>query len=324
MHKFIPVAACATFLFGQVALAEEPASEDKTDDHGLFPIWGDKARDRGYDLGPPYSIMPYYYYQKSQIRISDLKLGINDGEMFDASFIKIGIAEAHANVFGLRPTVLVLPFLTAYLVYTGGHTDTVTPIEEPFSFVATASSPAHVLGVGATLQYGYKGFFGVVDFNGTVADVKRLADLVGGNLLSFRVGYRRDLGAKGRSLAAWVGTAGQVIQTDTSGSVRLSDVLGPPEQSKVDDMQARCDELRPTDPRKQPCQNLATTMQDWVDGDAPDASIQYSLTKEPVDIWNMVAGMQYSLNRYWHLRTEATFIGGRTSALVAVEYKFGR
>jgi len=46
MHKFIPVAACATFLFGQVALAEEPASEDKTDDHGLFPIWGDKARDR--------------------------------------------------------------------------------------------------------------------------------------------------------------------------------------------------------------------------------------------------------------------------------------
>jgi len=322
MQKTLLVTAITTFLLGQVASAEEPAAESKTDDHGLFPIWGDKARERGYDLGDPYGVMPYYYYQSSKIRISDLKLGINNGPLFDASFIQMGIADAKANAFGLRPNLMVLPFLSVYMVYTTGHTETNVPIEEPFSFVSTAASRANVLGIGATLQYGYKGFFGVADFNGTVADVKRLGDLVGGNMLSFRIGYARNLDANGKRLAAWIGTAGQVIATDTSGSVQLSDVLGPPQQSTADSMQARCDALRPADPRKQPCNNLATTIQNWVNGDAPDTSIQYSLTKEPVDIWNMLAGVQYSLNHKWHFRGEASFIGGRTSLLLATEYRF--
>jgi hypothetical protein len=328
MHKTLMVAACIALLSGQATAAEEPASDDVTIDasrseHGLFPLLGDKARERGYDLGDPYGIMPYYYYQTSQIRISDLKLGINNGPLFDASFIKLGIADATAHTFGLRPNLMVLPFLTVYLVYTAGNTETKVPIEEPFSFISTASSPASVLGVGATAQYGYKGFFGVVDFNGTVADVKRLGDLVGGNLLSFRVGYARNLGSNGRRLAAWLGTAGQVLSTDTKGSVQLAEVLGPPSQSTADNLQARCDELRPNDPRKEPCNNFSTKIQDWANGNAPDTSIQYSLTKHPVDIWNMLAGVQYSLNRDWHFRVEGSFIGGRTSLLVATEYRFG-
>jgi hypothetical protein len=304
-------------MFGRVASAEDPPS-----DHGFFPLWGDKARARGYDLGDPYGVMPYYYYQSSKIRISDLKLGVNNGPLFDASFIKLGTADATANAFGLRPNLMVLPFLTVYMVYTTGNTETKVPIEAPFSFVSTAASTASVFGLGATLQYGYKGFFGVADFNGTVADVKRLGDLVGGNMLSFRLGYSHNLNGNGRKFAVWLGTAGQVISTETSGSVRLADVIGPPAQSTVDKIQARCDTRRPNDPRKQPCNNLAMRVQDWVNGTGPDTSIQYDLLKNPVDIWNMLAGVQYSLNRNWHFRAEASFIGGRTSLLLATEYRF--
>jgi hypothetical protein len=323
MHKPLMVAAFTALLSGQAVSADESTIVEGSSDHGLFPLWGDKARERGYDLGDPYGVMPYYYYQRSKILIDDLKLGINNGPLFDASFIQLGIADAKANAFGLRPNLLVLPFFTVYLVYTAGHTETKVPIEEPFSFVSTASSPASVLGIGATLQYGYKGFFGVADFNGTVADVERISDLVGGNMLSFRVGYARNLGTNGKRLAVWLGTAGQVISTETSGSVLIADVVGPPSQSTADNIQARCDALRPVDPRKEPCNNFSTKIQDWANGNAPDTSIQYSLTKNPVDIWNMLAGVQYSLNHTWHFRAEASFIGGRTSLLLATEYRFG-
>ncbi len=321
MHKTL-IAVCAGLLFGQAVAADDSTTVEATRDHGLFPLLGDKARERGYDLGDPYGVMPYYYYQRSQIRIDNLKLGINNGPLVDGSFIKLGIADATANVFGIRPNLMVLPFLTVYLVYTAGHTETKVPIEEPFSFVSTASSPASVLGIGATLQYGYKGFFGVADFNGTVADVKRISDLVGGNLLSFRLGYAYNLGPNGHRLAAWLGTAGQVISTQTDGSVLLSDVVGPPAQSTADSIQARCDALRPNDPRKQPCNNFSMKIQDWANGNAPNTSIQYSLEKHPVDIWNMLAGVQYSINHAWHFRAEASFIGGRTSLLLATEYRF--
>ena len=317
MRKILLVASGVALLLGQSAFAD-----DSTGSHGLFPLLGDRARERGYDLGDPYGIMPYYYYQRSQIRIDDLKLGVNNGPLIDASFIKLGVADATANAFGVRPNLMVLPFLSVYMVYTTGNTETKVPIEAPFSFVSTATSRANVFGLGATLQYGYKGFFGVADFNGTVADVKRLADLVGGNMLSFRIGYSRDLNGNGRRLAVWLGTAGQVISTETSGSVRLSDVVGPPAQSTVDSLQARCDELRPVDPRKQACNNLAGRLQDWANGSAPQTSIQYDLVKHPVDIWNMLAGVQYSLNRNWHFRAEGSFIGGRSSLLLATEYRF--
>ena len=59
----------------------------------------------------------------------------------------------------------------------------------------TAPPPSHTKAVerrhrgvarGHRRSSGYKGFFGVADFNGSVADVDRISDLMGSNLLSFR------------------------------------------------------------------------------------------------------------------------------------------
>ena len=51
-------------------------------------------------------------------------------------------------------------------------------------------------------------------------------------------------------------------------------------------------------------------------------SVQYALNKQPKDIWNMIAGAQFALNRNWYFRSEVGFLGSRTSLLVGTEYKF--
>jgi hypothetical protein len=287
-----------------------------------FPLWGDKVRQAGFELPPALGVMVNYYYQKSSILISDLQLGVNNGPLHDASFIQFGESTAHANALAIRPSFMLFPFLSFYTVISSGNSVTEVNITSPTNFTTKASSGAFVVSLGATAQFGYKGFFVVADFNGSVADVDRIADLMGSNLLSFRAGYNYKLTRPGQSFSFWIGTSGQVIGLETNGSVKLADVLPPPSQATIDGINARCEEFRPSDPRGQACRDFAGKLQDWRNGTDPAASVQYSLNKKPKDVWNMVAGAQFALDRNWYFRVEFGFLGSRTSVLVGTEYRF--
>jgi len=313
--------ALALLALSLVAVAQD-AVPAPAEQHGIFPLWADKVRAKGFDLPKPFAFMVNYYYQKSDIHISHLKLGFNGGPMYDASFIQIPKATAWGSALAIRPSLMVLPFLSVYAVYSSGKTETTVNITSPVEASTTASSDAQVLALGATFQIGWKGYFGVADFNWAVSDVDRLADLVGANVLSFRLGKTFRLGEKGQGLAVWAGAMGQVIDVDTSGTVRLADVLPPPQQSTIDAAQARCDALKPLDPRKQVCNQLVQKMRNWANGSEPAASVDYSLDKKPASVWNLALGGQYALDRNWVFRTEVTFLGGRTSLLAGVEYRF--
>jgi hypothetical protein len=302
-------------------LPPETAAPAK-DEGPIFPLWGDKVRKAGFELPPALGVMINYYYQKSSILISNLQLGVNNGPLHDASFIQFGESTAHANALAIRPSFMLLPFLSFYTVISSGNSVTEVNITSPTNFTTKASSGAFVVSLGATAQFGYKGFFVVADFNGSVADVDRIADLMGSNLLSFRVGYNYKLPRPGQSFSFWVGTSGQVIGLDTNGSVKLADVIPPPSQTTIDQINARCEDFRPNDPRGQACRDFAGKLQDWRNGTDPAASVQYSLDKKPKDVWNMVAGAQFALNRNWYFRFEVGFLGSRTSVLVGTEYKF--
>jgi hypothetical protein len=266
--------------------------------------------------------MVNYYYQRSAILISDLQLGVNEGPLRDASFIEFGEATARADALSIRPSFMLFPFLSFYTVVSSGNSETEVNITSPTEFNTTATSGAFVVSLGATGQFGYKGFFVVADFNGSVADVERISDLMGSNLLSFRGGYRIRLRRPGQSVSFWAGTSGQVIGLETKGSVKLAEVLPPPDQATIDDINEQCAEYRPNDPRGQACEEFAGKLQDWTDGTDPAASVQYALNKQPKDIWNMIAGAQFALNRNWYFRTEVGFLGSRTSLLVGTEYRF--
>jgi len=291
-------------------------------DAPLFPLWNEKVKKAGFDLPPALGVMVNYYYQKSSILISDLQLGVNDGPLHDASFIQFGDSTAHANALAVRPSFMLFPFLSFYTVISSGNSVTEVNITSPTTFSTKATSGAFVVSLGATAQFGYKGFFGVVDFNGSVADVDRISDLMGSNLLSFRLGYNYRFGKPGRGVSFWLGSSGQVIGLETHGSVKLADVIPPPSQATIDNINARCAEFRPNDPRKQACEDFAGKLQDWRDGTDPAASVQYALNKKPKDVWNMLVGAQFALDRNWYFRVEIGFLGSRTSFLSGAEYRF--
>jgi hypothetical protein len=290
--------------------------------HGIFPLWGDKVRAKGFELPEPFGFMVNYYWQRSDIQITNLKLGLNDGPMRPASFIQIPDARTQASALAVRPSLMLLPFLSVYGVFSVGATETNVHVAEPIDFTTVAKSGAQVLSLGTTFQMGYKGFFGVADFNASVSDVERLADAVGANMLSFRLGYNHRFGPPGRGVAFWAGTAGQVIDVETKGSVRLGEVIRPPSQGAIDSAQARCDALRPLDPRKQVCDEIVERLQGWADGDEPEATVHYSLDKKPAHVWNALVGAQFALDRHWHLRVETSFLNGRNTVLVGPEYRF--
>jgi hypothetical protein len=302
--------ATATPAPATVAAPAASAPEPARKKHGLFPLWGDAVRSKGFDLPNPYTVMVNYYYQQSEIVVDNLQLGFNGGPMRDFSgLVQVPEAKARASALAVRPAIMVFPFLSFYGVFSSGstHTDVrVTSPVLPIDFDTVAESGAQVLTLGATFQMGYRGFFGVADFNAAVSDVERLADLVGANMLSFRLGYAYALNERGRKVALWAGTAGQVIDVETSGQVRLSSVLPP---AAVD-----CATVpRPLEGR---CQDLQAAIRD------PNATVEYSLDKKPLHVWNMVLGGQFALDRNWAFRTEVTFLNGRTSVLAGTEYAF--
>jgi hypothetical protein len=289
-----------------------PAAKAK---HGFFPIWGDKVRAKGFSLPEPFGFMTAYYWQRSDIDITNLKLGLNGGPMYDASgLVQIPSARTEAGGLSIRPNVMILPFLSLYGVFSAGATETNVAVNvlDTYEFNTLAKSGAQVVALGATFQMGYRGFFAVADFNAAVTDVERLADTVGANMLSFRLGYNFKLDAKGRGIAVWGGTAGQVLGVDTKGSVRLAEVLPGLDGSNLPD----CTTAPPL--RQQLCQDLV----DAIQGAYSTATVDYSLEKRPAGIWNLVLGSQFALDRAWQFRVETTFLNGRTSFLGAVEYRF--
>jgi hypothetical protein len=294
-----------------VAVVAAPPPAQAPRKHGIFPLWGDAVRAKGFDLPNPYSVMFNYYYQSSELTINNLRLGFNGGPMrnFD-DIIQIPSAKATGSALSVRPAIMVFPFLSFYGVFSTGATQTdvsVTSPVLPIAFDTVAKSGVSVFALGATFQMGWKGFFGVADFNGAVSDVERLADLVGANLLSFRLGYAHKLNDQGRKIAGWVGTAGQVIDVNTEGQVRLASVL-PPVTG------ASCPAFPPS--LNERCQALANAIGD------PNATVEYKLDKKPKNVWNALAGAQYALDRNWAFRVEVSFLNGRTSFFAGAAYEF--
>ncbi|MCC6335772.1 MAG: hypothetical protein IT380_17485 [Myxococcales bacterium] len=305
-----------------VAVGPAPAPTGKEEEYGLFPLWNAKLRAKGIELPKPFGVSLNYYYQEMGVALSNLKLGFNDNPPQDVGLIEFGTSVARAHSLSIRPNFMVLPFFSVYGVAAVGTSQTTVNITGPVAFQTTAKSTAFVLSLGGTLQGGYKGFFGVADFNFSVADVDRLADLMGANLLSLRAGYTIKLG-KRFSMALWAGASGVMVGVGTRGSVKLAEVLPAPTQEQVDAVNAKCAEYRPNDPRKEPCTNLAAGFQGWADGtQPPTASVSYSLDKNPTQPWNMLVGAQFAYGRDWMFRAEGGFLSSRLTFMASLEYRF--
>ena len=326
-------------------------SNSKNDYPYLLPIWGKKASAAGYDL--PYSggIGVNYLWQKSDITISNLLVGFNNGPQYNMdNIVQFNNATATSNGINIRPDVWVLPFLNVYGIFAKSYSSTAIDIDlrvptDPSvpgsdwksiaSFKTKAEFEGTTTGFGLTPTMGIKGCWMAFDMNFTWTDIPQLDKPAFINVLGPRIGKAFKLKNQ-QSISVWTGGFRVKMNSSTSGSMPIGDLFetdGINEKidngyQKIDEAQQNVDtwwngltpaeQQRPTNiAKKNAADEALTKAEGTLDGlsgavnNAENSTVQYSLSKKPTQMWNFLVGAQYQYNKHWMLRVECGFLGAR-------------
>jgi hypothetical protein len=326
----------------------------------ILPIWGAKVAAKGFDL--PYSagFNLNYVWQQSDLVIENLSVGFNNGPMYSIEeIIRFNSAISTTSLMTFRPDFWVFPFLNVYGLFTKGNSstainaglwlpDTANVWSEVTSFSSKADFGMTGMGFGMTPTLGVAGGFLAVDMNVIWTSVDALDKPVFSFVFGPRLGKTFRFKKPERNLAVWAGGFRVQISSETKGSLMLSEVLPVDDlQTKVDggldkvtDAQTNVDDWwngLPPEEQKNPVNkakyetanrvietsaNLLTTI-DGALSNAETASVQYSLTKRPKDMWNFVLGSQFQINKHFMIRAEYGFLGTRQQLTTGLQYRFG-
>jgi hypothetical protein len=326
----------------------------------VLPIWGQKATSRGYNL--PYSagISVQYFGQESDLIIENLKVGFNEGPLYDLDgLVRFDKARAAASAVTVRPDIWVFPFLNLYAIL--GRSQASTDVgfgvwipdsnnvdNEILSASTKINFNASTFGLGVTPTIGVGGGFLALDMNLAWTDVPQLKKPAMTFVFGPRFGKNFKLKDRNKTLAVWVGGFRVKLNSETAGSIALSDVLPVDElgsrietgMEKVGNAQEQVDtwwaDLTDTE-RKNPINAakyeransiLQRAGQLLVAADnavntVTNATVQYSMQKRVKDPWNFIIGSQFQLNKHFMIRAELGFLGSRTQYLAGVQYRFG-
>ena len=325
-----------------------------------LPIWGDKATAKGFNL--PYSagVSMNYFWQKSDININNLYVGFNNGPKYNLDeVVRFQNSTAEVGSLTVRPDIWLLPFLNVYGIF--GKTNTQTNIKssvyipdadnnwsEIASFSTKANFSGTTFGLGITPTIGIGGGWFALDMNMAWTDLKGLDKPAFTYIFGPRFGKTFKFNKPEQNIAVWVGGFRVHLSGKTNGNLAFADIFS------VDDAQAKVDnglqkvgenqekvdtwwdglttvqQANPVNIAKhntanralEAAGNLLTTM-DAALSTAETSTVQYSLHKEPKDMWNFIVGSQYQFNKHLMFRVEVGFLGSRTQALGGVQYRFG-
>lgn len=334
---------------------EKPESPDYP---YLLPIWGQKVKDKGFDL--PYSagIGVNYLWQNSDILISNVAIGFNGGELINVDeLIRFNSTSAEASGINIRPDVWILPFLNVYGIFARAESNTnvdvsvyiprVSGTEELFSIQTSPQFSSETAGIGLTPTMGFLGGWIALDMNFTWTDVDKQDKPVFAFIFDPRIGKTFKLGKPERNISFWVGGFRVKVNRDTQGSLNLGDALPIEEwetkialgQQKVGEAQVELDTwwegLTPIEQanpvnkirfetnqaRLDLAGRVLNTADNAVDN-AGNSTLDYSLDKEQAKLWSMTVGSQFQLNKSWMLRAEYGFSSGRQQFFCGLQYRF--
>jgi opacity protein-like surface antigen len=328
-----------------------------------LPILGAKAHKAGYAL--PYSagLSINYFWQQSDLIIENLSVGFNHGPMYNLDeIIRFDKAFATASATTIRPDIWLLPFLNVYGIF--GKAAASTDIgfgvwipdssgtsSEIINASTTVEFNTSTYGFGITPTIGVGGGFLALDMNMAWTDVPQLSKPARSFVFGPRFGKNFKINktkTPEQSIAVWVGAFRVALQSETNGSLELSEVFnvdeigGKVDQgiAKVGDAQQKVDawwaglsnaeQNNPVNEAKYNAANRALTRAGEILASADNAinniatsSVQYSMDKRPKDAWNFIIGSQYQLNKHWMLRAEYGFLGSRVQFITGVQYRFG-
>ncbi|KFF04337.1 hypothetical protein [Flavobacterium reichenbachii] len=325
-----------------------------------LPIWGKKVAQKGYKL--PYSagLSINYFWQDSEIVISDLEVGFNNGPKFNLDeIVRFEKSSVAASSISIRPDIWLLPFLNIYGVF--GKAKTSTKINAGIwipddannwskiaDFNTHADFDATTFGLGMTPTIGIGGGWLALDMNVAWTDISSLDKPAFSYVFGPRLGKTFNLPKQDRNIAVWVGGFRVHISGDTNGDIPLSQVFSTADtQAKVDegftkvaDNQEKVDNwwngLTPAQQNNpaniakhntanralESAGNFLTTI-DGALSTVDSSSIQYSLQKRPKDMWNFIVGTQFQYNKHLMFRLECGFLASRTQVLGGLQYRFG-
>ena len=287
--------------------------------HQIFPIWGRKAVERGFDLPNPLGFNVGGFGANQDLLISNLGLGFNAPPQ-PVDFITFSGAEAKLTNWNTRVDLWVFPFLNVYTMLGTGPAQTTVHLATPVEFTSVAKFKGSNFGLGLTGAFGFRRNFVVVDYNHQWAFSSLLDAPVPVNVLSMRLGKAFRVGARAKRMRTtlWIGTMFQSLKTGTTGSVKLADVLPPGVDSLFNNYQNQPWYSALTPAQKALVDNFVQRLQGGLD----TTVVNYSLNKKLADPWNMVLGGTFDVGRHWGLRAEFGFIG-RTSFLWMANYRIG-
>lgn len=200
----------------------------------ILPIWGDKAREKGYDLPLPFGVAANAMIQQVRPKIEELKFGLGTPKERPGINIE-GSKVTSATLIG-RADMWLFPFLNVYGF--GGAIKGIMDINVNVAAFTTdgINIPAFSLninddyngatgGVGLTLAGGYKEFFGTLDTN----YAKTYLDFLNGKVDVFtttpRVGMRINSEKYGFG-NVWAGVMYIDMRERLKGSIMV-DTPGP-------------------------------------------------------------------------------------------------
>ena len=325
-----------------------------------LPILGAKATKAGYHLPLSAGISAQYFWQESDLIIDNLQVGFNNGPMYNLDeIVRFDVARATASATTVRPDIWLFPFLNIYAILgkAKASTEVSFGVWVPDSSgtdkqIVSASTlidfNTTTYGLGFTPTIGVGGGFLALDMNVAWTDVPQLSKPARSFVFGPRLGKNFKMKDPRRTLAVWVGGFRVQINSETNGSMNLSEVL-PVDQlgSKVDqgiqkvgDAQQQVNawwagltpaqQQNPVNKAKYNGANRALSRAGEILSSADNAintittsTVQYSMDKRPKDPWNFIVGSQFQLNKHLMLRGEYGFLGSRTQFLIGMQFRFG-
>src|SRR5690349_1435482 len=152
----------------------------------LLPIWGKRVAQKGFKMPKSAGLSAQYLYQQSDILISDLMVGFNNGPQYNLDeLIRFDNAVATSNGVNIRPDVWLFPFLNVYAIFAKSKTSTAidaglwVPDSSGWNKIldinTKADFDATTYGFGLTPTVGFGGFFLILDVNFTWSDISALS-----------------------------------------------------------------------------------------------------------------------------------------------------
>lgn len=266
---------------------EDPPAQD------VFPIWGKKAREKGYYLPLPMGVALNYIYMKQGIDFADVMVSLG-GEDMAVEGVEFYDPVRKDNIGIFRADLWVFPFLNFYGMagYLGGNIKTgvfipggLAPDPAGMTVDADIEYNGYTYGFGLDVAGGYESLFFLLDtnFGWTRVDVSDVP------ITTFAFSPKAGILLEDKELfgrgTIWLGAMYLNFNMTVNGSIATDDI--------------------------------SPGLGDILGAD----SLDYSAKISPVGKWNMLIGGSWEITPHWLFLMEVGFIK-RTQFIMGGNYRF--